>query len=74
MQYKFFPTDFLFPLQQSAAATGGGDGPSQPVLPVRSTRDLGVSEASKQLPKSLAMTNGKIVKPIPSSSSPTTRS
>ncbi|KAG8372042.1 hypothetical protein BUALT_Bualt12G0025500 [Buddleja alternifolia] len=69
LQYKFFPTDFLFPLQPPPAAAttgGGGDNPSRQVSLIK-TRNGDVSDDSKQL-KSVNTNKGKIVKAIPSSS------
>ncbi|KAH6818734.1 hypothetical protein C2S51_002337 [Perilla frutescens var. frutescens] len=62
LQYKFFPTDFLFPLQPPAAAAtttnGGVDIPVRQVSLVK----------SEDLKQPIASSVSKIVKAIPSSS------
>ncbi|GFP80881.1 hypothetical protein PHJA_000231400 [Phtheirospermum japonicum] len=67
LQYKFFPTDFLFPLQQSASGAttttiDGANNPARQVSLVKTDK----SEESKQ---QKSMTGkSKIVKAVPSSS------
>ncbi|KAL8489418.1 hypothetical protein ACS0TY_024875 [Phlomoides rotata] len=68
LQYKFFPTDFLFPLQPPAPAgtttTGGGDTTTRQVSMVNAWNDK--SEDLKQT--NSVTSRGKIVKAHPSPS------
>ncbi|KAH6832613.1 hypothetical protein C2S53_020485 [Perilla frutescens var. hirtella] len=61
LQYKFFPTDFLFPLQPPAAATTPNGGVDIPVRQVSLVK-------SEDLKQPIASSVTKIVKAIPSSS------
>ncbi|PSS34983.1 Nuclear receptor corepressor 1 like [Actinidia chinensis var. chinensis] len=67
LQYKFFPTDFLFPRQKSLNT----DNSHQQVLPITNTRNSGKINDG-ELPKSLILhhdINKKHLKALPPSSS-----
>ncbi|CAK9184004.1 unnamed protein product [Ilex paraguariensis] len=68
LQYKFFPTDFFVPSQQSVTRDGSS---RQQVVPVR-TRKIDEIDESKQ-PKAIVLIseiNKKNLKALPSSSQP----
>ena len=67
LQYKFFPTDFLFPRQKSLNT----DNSHRQVIPINNTRNSGKIN-DEELPKSLILhhvINDKHLKALPPSSS-----
>lgn len=64
LQYKFFPTDYLFHLQPSTTTGGGGDNAIGQVSLVKTSDHSPTDDDSKQRKQSLFMAGKTVIKAI----------